>query len=110
MYHNVDRRQRTHYWYFVIVNKLLNYMLLHTVLNTIGGLVYLTMLAKSLITMVVVTLQVVFLHTAIIAELAMCENTVTKYRKVIFGTTLLAINPLVIFYNVLKYLTVIATP
>ena len=101
----------THYCYFIDVNKLLNYVLLHTVLNAIHGPVCLTILAKSLITMiVVVTLQVVFLHKAILEELAMCENMATKYRKVIFRPTLLAMNPLVITYSVVAYLTVIATP
>ena len=110
MYHNVDGRQRTHYSYFVNVNKLLNYLLLYTVLNAIRVLVCLTMLAESLITMVVVvTLQVVFLHKAIFAELVMCKITVTKYRKVIFGQTPLAMNPLVMTYSVVVYLTVIGT-
>ena len=97
MAHNVDGRQKTHYWYFINVNKLLNYILLQTVLNMIQGLAYLMMLAVSLIKMVVVvTIQSVFLHKAILTELAICENTVTKYRKVIFGPTLMAMITLVI--------------
>ena len=72
MYHNVNGRQKAHYWYFVDVNKLLSYLFLHTVLNAIWGLSYLTILADSLITMVVVvTLRVVFHHKEILAELAM---------------------------------------
>ena len=92
MAHNVDGQQKTNYWYFVGVNKLLNYLLLHTVIHEIRVLTCLTMLAVSDITMVVVvTLQVVFLHKEIFAELAMCENMATKYRKLIFGPTLLAL-------------------
>ena len=71
--------------------------MLHIVLNAVQGPAYLTMLAVSLITMiVVVTLQVVFLHKVVLAELAMCENTATKYRKVIFKPAVLAMIPLVI--------------
>ena len=111
MYHNVDGRQQTHYCYFIGVNKLLNYLLLHTVLNAIRGLACLTMLAKSLIKIVVVvTLRVVFLHKEILAELAMCENTAKKFKKVIFGPILLAMTPLVITYSVVAYLTMTATP
>ena len=70
-----------------------------------------TMIDYFLITMVVVvSLRVVFLHKVILAELSMCENTSPKYRKVIFVPNLLAINPLVITYSVVAYLTVIATP
>ena len=86
-------------------------MLLYTVLNAIWGPACLIILDVSLITMVVVvTLQVVFLHHSILAGLAMSENAVTKYRKVIFGSTLLVMTPLVITYSVVAYLTVIATP
>ena len=78
--------------------------MLHTVLNAIRGLAYLTMLAVFLITMVVVvTLRVIFFYKAILTELAMCENMATKYRKVIFGPTLLAV-------IVVEYFTVIDTP
>ena len=88
----------------------MNYLLLHTVLNAIRGPAYPTMLAKSLITMVVVvTLRVICIHTAILAELAIFNNTATKHRKVIFGPTLLSMTPLVITYSVVVYLTVIAT-
>ena len=59
---------------------------------------------------VVVTLRVVFLHKAILAELAMCDNTATKYSKVIFGPVLPVMTPLVITYSMVVYLTVIATP
>ena len=96
MYLNIDRQQKKRYWYSVDVNKLLNYILLQTVLNVIRGPACLTMLAKSLIMMVVVvTLRVLFLHKAILAELAMCENT-TTYRKEIFKPNVLAMTPLVI--------------
>ena len=82
MAHIADGQQKTHYWYFIDINKLLNYMLFHTVLNAILGPACLTMLAVSLITMVVVVaLQVMFLHKVIRVELAMCENTATKYKK-----------------------------
>ena len=57
MAHNVDQRQKTHDCYFVDINKLLNYLLLHTVFNAILGLVCLTMSAKSLIPMIVVVTQ-----------------------------------------------------
>ena len=111
MYHNFDGQQQTHYCYFVDVNNLLNDILLHTVINAIRGLAYLTMLAEYLITMVVVvTLGVMFLHKAILVELSMCENTETRYRKVIFGPTLLTMTPLVINYSVVTYLTVVSTP
>ena len=55
------------------------------------------------------TLQVVFLHKAILAELVMCKNTATKYRKVVFEPTLLAMTLLIITYSVVAYLLVIAT-
>ena len=63
MDHNVDRRQKTNYWYFDDVNKILNYLLLQTVLNAIRRPACLAILAVSHITMVIlVTLRVVFLH------------------------------------------------
>ena len=97
MAHNVDQHKKTHYSYFVIVNKLLNCIFLHTLINAIWGPAFLTMLAVPLITMVVVvTLQVVFRHNSILAELAMYENTVMNYRKLIFVPTFMAIIPLVI--------------
>ena len=54
MAHNVNGKQQTHYWYFIHVKNLLNYLLLHAVLNVIQGPACLTILAVSLITMVVV--------------------------------------------------------
>ena len=82
MYLNVVGQQQTHYWCFVGVNTLLNYLLLHTVLSDTRGLACLPMVAVSLIIMVVVvTLQVLFLRKVILAELAMCEHTVTKLRE-----------------------------
>ena len=55
------------------------------------------------------TLRGLFLHKAILAELAMCKNMATKYRKVVFEPNLLAMTLLIITYSVVAYLLVIAT-
>ena len=83
----------------------------HHLLLMIWDMSCITILAKYWILMSrVVTLRGVFSHKAILAKLSMCENTTTKYRKLIFGTTFLSIILLVITYSVVAYLTVIVTP
>ena len=58
----------------------------------------------------VVTLRVVSFYMVILVELAMCKNTTTMYKKLFFGTILLAMTPLVITYSAVAYLTVIDNP
>ena len=58
----------------------------------------------------VVTLRVAFFYMVILVELAMCKNTTTMDRKLIFGPILLAMTPLVIIYSVVAYLTAIDNP